>query len=104
MTSAISSSLTMHKVAQAITAFVAIVGFVAMVLLFVALGLANEHGTGIKSNMAKDIAFVIGISKFQLGVYSAITMLVSFLVAGLLSKKCTSPKRRVPSGLGERKY
>ena len=94
----------MHKVAQAITAFMAITGFVAMCLLFAALGLTSyQHGT-TNTTMAKDVAFVIGISKFQLGVYSAITMVVSFFVAALLSKKCKPPKRRVPSGLGERKY
>ena len=81
----------------------AITGLVAMCLLFAALGLIYEHGT-TNTTMAKDVAFVIGISKFQLGVYSAITMVVSFFVAALLSKKCKPPKRRVPSGLGERKY
>ena len=70
----------MHKVAQAITAFMAITGFVAMCLLFAALGLTSyQHGT-TNTTMAKDVAFVIGISKFQLGVYSAITMVVSFFV------------------------
>ena len=82
----------MHKVAQAITAFMAITGLVAMCLLFAALGLIYEHGT-TNTTMAKDVAFVIGISKFQLGVYSAITMVV-FVFCGrtAIKKKHASKK------------
>ena len=92
----------MHKVAQAITVFMGIVGFVAMILLFSAIGF-SEYGT-LKNDMAKHVAYIIGITKFQLGVYSAVTMVISFFVAGLLSRKSTPHKRRLPSGLGERKY
>ena len=92
----------MHKVAQAITAFMAITGFVAMCLLFAALGLTSyQHGT-TNTTMAKDVAFVIGISKFQFGVYSAITMVVSFFVAALLSRKSTPPESGSPSKVGDR--
>ena len=93
----------MKKIAQAISAFLIIAFFVAMILLFAAIGLLPEYGT-TKNTMANDVAYIIGITKFQLGVYSAITMVVSVFVAALLSRKSTPPKRRVPSGLGERKY
>ena len=91
----------MHKVAQAITAFMGIVGCVAMVLLLSAIGF-SELGEN-KTYMAKNVAFVIGISKFQLGVYSSITMVFSFFVAALLSRKSTPPERGAPSTIGDRK-
>jgi len=75
----------MKKIAQAVSAFLSIAGFIAMILLLNAMGCVHEYGS--ESTMGKNVSYIIGISEFQLGVYSAITMVVCLLTAALLHKK-----------------
>ena len=80
--------MKIKRVAHAAIAFLGITGLCALVLLLHSMGLTfvlNEYGN--RSDLAKDVAYMIGISKFQLRVGSVITMVVCFLIAAPLFKK-----------------
>ena len=75
----------MQKIAPGIVMVFVIVGFISMVLCLNSIGLSSEYGR--ESDMAKTVAYIIGISVFELGVAAAITMVISFALASLIHKK-----------------
>ena len=71
-------------VAKAVSAFLKIVGVLAGFLFGAAIGCTDE---GEKSYAAKHLASAIGTSEYQVGIYSLVIMVVSFLIALPLHKK-----------------
>ncbi len=71
-------------VVKAVSAFLKIVGVLSGFLFCAAIGCTDE---GEKSYAAKHLASAIGTSEYQVGIYSLIIMVVSFLIVLPLHKK-----------------